>query len=50
MERAGDYSYAAEIWRKAAELARKAVNKEWCNRRHAFLTKWALRFKEAENG
>ncbi|MFC1133419.1 ANR family transcriptional regulator [Pasteurella multocida] len=50
VERAGDYSYAAEIWWKAAELARKAVNKEWCNRRYAFLTKWALRFKEAENG
>ncbi|MGC6377259.1 ANR family transcriptional regulator [Bisgaard Taxon 45] len=50
VERAGDYSYAAELWRKAAELAKKAVNKEWCARRHAFLTKWALRRKEAENG
>ncbi len=50
VERAGDYSYAAELWRNAAELAKKALNKEWCARRHAFLTKWALRWKQAENG
>lgn len=48
VERAGNYSYAAELWKKAAELARKSVNKEWCARRHAFLTKWALRLKDVE--
>ncbi|HDR1912018.1 TPA: ANR family transcriptional regulator [Pasteurella multocida] len=50
VERAGDYSYAAEVWRKAAQLAKKAINKEWCLYRHAFLTKWGARWGENENG
>ncbi|HDR1433217.1 hypothetical protein SAMN05421675_0882 [Pasteurella multocida] len=48
VERAGDHSYAAEVWKKAAGLARKSVNKEWCERRHDFLTKWGSRWREVE--
>ena len=50
VERAGDYSYASAIWLKAAALAKKAVNKEWCQYRHDFLNQWGYRFEEAENG
>ncbi|MGC7559565.1 ANR family transcriptional regulator [Pasteurella sp. PK-2025] len=51
VERAGDYSYAAELWRRAAKLARKQVNLHWCIARYAFLDRWGTRLKkEAKNG
>ncbi|HII3685814.1 TPA: ANR family transcriptional regulator [Pasteurella multocida] len=43
VERAGEYSYAAEVWKKAASLARKKINFEWCTNRKLFCQKMALR-------
>lgn len=43
VEQAGDYGYAANLWRKAATLARKQINYEWCISRSQFLDTWARR-------
>lgn len=43
IERAGGYSYAAKLWHKAASLARKQANVEWCMHRSKFLDTWARR-------
>ncbi|HDR0915487.1 TPA: ANR family transcriptional regulator [Pasteurella multocida] len=43
IERSGDYNYAASLWQKAASLARKKINFEWCINRKLFCQKMALR-------
>ncbi|MDA5611910.1 ANR family transcriptional regulator, partial [Pasteurella multocida] len=41
--RGGDYKHAANLWQKAASLARKKINFEWCTNRKLFCQKMALR-------
>lgn len=49
VERKGDYSYAITLWQRAATLAKKQINFDWCTARHQFLTRWASRLLETEN-
>ncbi|AMM81397.1 hypothetical protein A4212_10030 [Pasteurella multocida] len=42
-ERGGDYKHATNLWQKAASLARKKINFEWCTNRKLFCQKMALR-------
>lgn len=45
VERAGDLSYAATLWFKAANIAKKAVNQEWAILRGEFCEHWHPRTK-----
>ncbi|MDG6894444.1 ANR family transcriptional regulator [Volucribacter amazonae] len=46
VEKAGDLSYAAELWRKSASLAQNPQNQDYCLNRMAFCLHW----KGVENG
>ncbi|WP_109059447.1 ANR family transcriptional regulator [Aggregatibacter aphrophilus] len=56
VERAGDLSYAATLWFKAAEIARQPINQNWATTRGEFCERWHPRTKrkkqteEKQNG
>ena len=45
VERAGDLSYAAALWFKAAEIARQSINQNWAMTRGEFCQRWYPRTK-----
>lgn len=45
VERAGDLSYAAVLWNKAAEIARLSINQNWAMIRGEFCQRWHPRTK-----
>ncbi|AKO30278.1 hypothetical protein A6046_03230 [[Haemophilus] ducreyi] len=49
VERAGDLSYAASVWHKAAGKAKKEANKQWAVRRAAFCERWCGRIEKEKN-
>ena len=48
VERAGDLSYAATIWEKAALVAKNPKNQNWAECRKAFCQHWWARMKKKE--
>lgn len=46
VERAGDLSYAAAVWEKAALVARNPKNQNWAESRKAFCQHWWARMKK----
>nr|DAS55042.1 MAG TPA: hypothetical protein [Caudoviricetes sp.] len=48
VERAGDLSYAAAVWEKAALVARNPKNQNWAECRKAFFQHWWARIKKGK--
>nr|DAU49440.1 MAG TPA: hypothetical protein [Caudoviricetes sp.] len=48
VERAGDLSYAATVWEKAALVARNPKNQNWAECRKAFCQHWWARIKKGK--
>ncbi|KOE31985.1 ANR family transcriptional regulator [Aggregatibacter actinomycetemcomitans] len=48
VERAGDLSYAAQLWFKAANLAKKTANQDWAINRGEFCKRWHPRSKKSK--
>ncbi|EHK89847.1 ANR family transcriptional regulator [Aggregatibacter actinomycetemcomitans] len=48
VERAGDLSYASQLWFKAANLAKKTVNQQWAINRGEFCKRWHPRSKKED--
>ncbi|QOF68325.1 ANR family transcriptional regulator [Actinobacillus sp. GY-402] len=46
-ERAGDYSYAQQLWERAVPLAKNPVKKMFCRKHAEFLDVWKNRLYKA---